>query len=261
MRSAKFLNVEVLRNWKPTRIEEIADKGCPGLVVRGGPSGVKSFIRGRTRVRIGYWPETTLAQAREALAAHREKRRAEAPGQIPTVRELAESYKLRVLDQYRDTAAQVFNIIKRHILSVIGDRPAREVEPPEIVGLVDAAKEPMEADVNGKRRTIGGSDTARVALREAKAIFAHGVGRGVLKYSPAETLKARDFGITAHKRKRRLNAQEIEALFQALDLNALLDGTAKPARLSATVRLALAFLLPAPSARTHSWGPAGTSST
>jgi hypothetical protein len=83
-------------------------------------------------------------------------------------------------------------------LSRIGDRIAREVKPPEIADIVRAAKEQR---VNGNRR-IGGAETARRVLREAKAIFAHGVGTGVLDHSPAATLQARSFGISAHSRRR-----------------------------------------------------------
>jgi len=66
MRKVK-LTSEWLLNWRPARREEVADAVCRGLVVRGGPSGAKTFYRWtdakdlatgivrRQRVKLGRW--------------------------------------------------------------------------------------------------------------------------------------------------------------------------------------------------------------
>jgi len=69
--------------------------------------------------------------------------------------------------------------------------------------------------------------------------------------SPAGVMRARAFGLRATSRSRVLDAEEVRAFFRALDLTALLEGTAKRARLSPTVRLALAFQIYVP-LRSHS---------
>jgi integrase len=104
------------------------------------------------------------------------------------------------------------------------------------------AKEPR---VVGGRR-LGGLGSGRVVLRELRAIFAHAVETGVLEMTPAGVLRARSFGLRAVSRSRVLDEHEIGAFFEALELTALLDGTAKARRLSPTVRLALAFQLYVP---------------
>lgn len=237
-----------LMNWRPSRIEEVRDRGTKGLVVRGGPSGMKTFLYGHARERLGYFPETSLTAAREKVAARRERRAAEVPGALPTVKALAESYRDNVLRPNRDSADETYAIIENHVLATLGERVARDVKPPEVAAVVEAAK---VRRVNGEGRRVGGPGTARVVLRECKSIFAHGVGKGHLQGSPAAALRARDFGIGATARRRWLKEPELRDLFTALDLNALLDGTAKPRRLSVTVRLALALLLYVP-VRSHS---------
>ena len=69
--------------------------------------------------------------------------------------------------------------------------------------------------------------------------------------TPAGVLRARSFGLRAVSRQRVLDADELKVFLAALDLTALLDGTAKPQRLSATVRLGIAFQLYVP-LRSHS---------
>jgi integrase len=84
-----------------------------------------------------------------------------------------------------------------------------------------------------------------------KAIFAAAVGSGSLEMTPAGVLQAPALGLKKTPRGRKLDADELKALFEALDLNAILDGTATPQKLSETVRLGIALLYYAP-VRSHS---------
>jgi integrase len=261
------LTSEWLGNWKPTRITEIADRGCKGLVVRGGPSGTRTFYRWtdvrdpagavkRKRVRLGSWPALSLADARKAVHDAREAREAETAGAIDlTVAQIATAYRRDVLS-HRERADEAWNIVRVHIVeaqpdprrSAFGEWSARLVRPADVAAVVRHAKEPRT--VEGRR--LGGPGVARVVLRELKALFAHAVETGALEMTPAGVMRARAFGLRAVSRNRVLDAEEIGAFFAALDLSALLDGTAKPQRLSPTIRLALAFQLYTP-LRSHSF--------
>lgn len=263
----RVLTSEWLAQWKPSRSEEVRDKGCKGLSVIGGPNGIKTFYRfesvrnpvtgepKRARMRLGRFPAMMLAEAREKVNEAREGKRTDLPGTALTVAQLADWYRKDVLQPNRESADDLWETIRIHILEAkpdprsppFGEWPARDVRAPEVGALVRAAKE--QRVVNGHRR--GGKRTAAVVLRELKSIFAHGVGMGALPTTPAGTLTASAFGLGSNERDRYLDANEIQELFKALDLTALLDGTAKPARLSETVRLGIAFQLYVPT-RTQS---------
>lgn len=79
------LTSEWIENWRPTKIQEIADRGTRGLVIRCGPTGVKVFYTWRNerdekgelrrrRVRLGVWPMLSLAAAQKIVHARRETR-------------------------------------------------------------------------------------------------------------------------------------------------------------------------------------------
>src|SRR5262245_35548869 len=89
-------SVERLRPPKTGTIE-IFDLGYPGLALRLGHGGAKSFeifyrVGGKLkREKIGRWPEISLAAARETW---RKTREAIAAGETPTVREGVKSSAL-----------------------------------------------------------------------------------------------------------------------------------------------------------------------
>ena len=127
---------------------------------------------------------------------------------------------------------------------------------PEIGAVVRAAavRRTIELTTDGGatiKRAVGGPAVARAALGEIKAMFAHGCATGALDATPAAVLQSRAFGLRKSERARFLDRDEIKSLFDALDLSALLDGTALPRKLSETVRLGIAFQLYVPT-RTHS---------
>lgn len=255
------LGSEWLSNWEPTRTTEIADRGCKGLVVRGGPSGVRTFYRWadarddatgavrRRRVKLGHFPALSLGAARKLVHEAREAR-VEATG---TVKEIADAYRRDVLS-HRERAGEAWNVVRVHVVEAqpdpkrppFGEWVASAVRPPDVAAVVRHAKEPRTVEAEGRARRLGGPGVARVVLRELRALFAHAVETGALEMTPAGVMRARSFGLRATSRTRVLDAEEIKALFAELDLGALLDGTAKPRRLSPTVRLALAFQLYVP---------------
>lgn len=271
------LGSEWLANWKPTRTTEVADRGCKGLLVRGGPAGVRTFYRWadarddatgkvrRKRVKLGHWPALSLGDARVLIHKAREARQSEAGPRDLAVGELAEAYRRDILERREPASlAWSWGLIRTHVLAAkpdpkrppFGEWPARTVQPSDVSAVIRAAKvertvELKAADGTAVVRSVGGPGAARAVLREVKAIFATAVGAGSLSMSPAALLQAKALGLKGTKRGRYLNADELKALFEALDLDALLDGTAKPRKLSPTVRLGIALLYYVP-VRSHS---------
>jgi integrase len=271
------LTSERLENWKPARRIEWADSGCKGLIVRGGPTS-KVFFRWadvrddatgkvrRKRIRIGEWPAVSLGDARAAVHDAREARDARTGGSVSlTVAQLAEDYRRDILMQREEASlAWSWGIIRTHVLAAkpdpklapFGEWLARDVRPPDVAAVVRAAKVERTVgvtNVKGEKvsRALGGPAAAKATLREVKAIFAAAVGAGSLEMSPAAVLQAKALGVKGTTRSRRLNAEEMKALFDALDLNAVLDGTAREQKLSETVRLGIALLYYCP-VRSHS---------
>jgi integrase len=275
------LTSEWLAKWSPKKREEATDRRCRGLVVRAGPSGAKTFYRWvdvkdaatgrarRKREKLGRWAinggrgSLSLGDAREKFLAAQDVKRAEVDGTGAfTVADLAQAYRENVL-AHREEASNAWSwgIMRLHILDAqpdpkrppFGEWPARDVRPPDLRAVVNVAKvkDGRKTDAKGHARTVGGPAVARATLRELKAIFANAVGSGMLEMSPAAVMSAPALGLHGSRRHRWLDAAEVRALFAALDLTALLDGSAKPQRLSATVRLAIAFLLYTP-VRSHS---------
>ncbi|MGC3998076.1 MAG: integrase family protein [Anaeromyxobacter sp.] len=272
------LTTEWLGNWAPIKETEVSDRGCKGLVIRGGPAGGRTFYRWsdvrdtatgkvrRRRVKLGRWPALSLSEARKAVHDARETLKAERPGSPDlSVAQVAEAYRRDILAQREPASlAWSWGIIRTHVLAARPDPrgpefrewPARTVRAPDIAAVIRAAKMERTVEVRTEdggtvARKLGGAAAARAALREVKAMFAAAVGSGSLEMSPAAVLQASALGLKGTKRGRFLDSNELAALFEALDLNALLDGTAKDQKLSKTVRLGIAFLHYVP-VRTHS---------
>lgn len=259
---------EWLNQLQVSNVTEYTDTGCKGLVLRVGPNGIKTFYRWenerdakdprvfrRKRVKLGYFGrDMSLGDARDAVNKAREQMQSELPGAAVTVAQIAESYREVMLSK-RKSGDATWNTIRLHVLDALpyphrgpfGTWVANTVRAKDLAALVELAKEKR----TGGNRQRGGPGTAREVLREAKAIFNHGVRKAMLDSSPATALDAKAFGIEKSSRNRVLNADEIRAFFDVLDLNAILDGSAKERKLSQTVRLALAFQLYVPT-RTHS---------
>jgi hypothetical protein len=216
-------------------------------VVRIGPGGAsKVFFRWedardpatgkvrRRRVRIGAWPAVSLADARKAVLEARTLDRAEnSPSADLTVKQIAEAYRRDTLSHRKDrSAAWSWGIIETHVLPAKPNarRAVRRVERaqrtrPDIRAVVAAAVRHDGALVEdpGKTmmRAVGGRPW-RAVLGEIKAIFAPcAVGRSALL--PRSYGAASDY---ASQNGPDINAED-QRLFAALDLTALLDGTAR----------------------------------
>ncbi len=272
------LTSEWLQNWRPKRKdEEVSDRGCRGLVFRGQPSGIKTAYRWtdvsddatgkvrRKRVRLGNWPALSLGEAHKLVHEARETKCAATGAVALTVAQLAEAYRRDILAQREPASlAWSWGIIRTHVLLAkpdakrppLGEWLARDVRPPDVAAVIRAARVERMVEITGKHgdkvtRNVGGPAAARATLREIKAMFAAGVGAGSLEMSPAAVLQAKALGLKKTPRGRKLDADEMKALFGALDLTAIVAGTAKDQKLSETVRLGIALLFYVP-VRTHS---------
>ena len=124
---------EWLSNWTPTRRTEISDRGCKGLVLRGGPTS-KVFFRWedardeatgavrRRRVRLGVWPALSLNDARKMINDAKEADAVEGTGD-ETVEHLAKAYQRDILSK-RDTSSAAW-FLGHHPQP----RPRRQAQP------------------------------------------------------------------------------------------------------------------------------------
>ena len=216
---------------------EYADAGCRGLRLRVEPTGRKVFVwyyqdNGKNRVltlgRYGDGEEClTLKKARKALEKAKEKRAdgvAVAPAaDIPQdVEELAERFYTQRIVPHRKRPDTVRQILDHDIIPVLGKCKLRSLTTPTVASMVEGV-------VNRGARTHAGS-----VLSITKQMFRFAEARGYIERSPAYALDRKDLGVVDTIRDRHLDAEEIKALWHALD---------KAPRMSTQVRIGLKILL------------------
>lgn len=139
---------------------------------------------------LGQYPDISLAEARKLasedrvkiqqgidVAAEKQRSKRETAGAW-TVRELAEDY-LRKADGRLEvsTLDGMRQRLRDYIYPLIGNVPAREVRPIELVTIVEKTS----------KKSL---HVARLVLVVLKAVFAHGLGRHVIEFDPASQVKA-----------------------------------------------------------------------
>ncbi|MCU7858644.1 MAG: site-specific integrase [Candidatus Thiodiazotropha sp. (ex Lucinoma kastoroae)] len=195
---------------------ELADKGCAGLRLRVMPTGTKSFfwyykVGKKTHgLNLGRYPETSLKAARVAINKAKERHR-EGESVTPqadnpkTVRELAEKfYTGRILPQ-RKRPEKVREILDRDILPAIGKRKLSIITTPIIAEAVERVV------------SRGAVAHAGKVLAILKQMFRYAEGRGFMDRNPAYSLDRKDLGVREGIRGRYLNADEIKAVWHALE--------------------------------------------
>jgi integrase len=227
---------------------ELADKKCPGLLMRFGTKGPPTFRwkaqdgDRRRYVYLGPWSpagkpgHVTLAQVREWLRRLREaskvgrlaeveaeltawlaegmdpisKGKAEAPAG-PTVKEVAEEwYKRRILPVRTDPKS-VRRTLDNDIIPAVGDRVFSEVDELDLGRIVDAVVD------------RGAKVYAGTILSHIKQLWRWAQGRGYLKVgairlgNPAAALEAASFRVVKGKRSRYATDTELRAIWLRLD--------------------------------------------
>lgn len=229
-----------LDNLKPKaqRIE-LADKACPGLRLRLEPSGRRTFVwyyhdasAGKNKVKtLGRYGDgegcITLSEARKALSSAKERHIDGVPVSPPadtpkTVEKLAELFYERRIVPYRKRPDVVRDILDKDILPRLGKLPIATLTAPTVASMVESV-------VDRGAKTHAGK-----VLSVAKQMFRFAEGRGYIDRSPAYALDRKDLGVVDNIRDRHLDADEIKALWTAIE---------KAPRMSVQVRAGLKILL------------------
>ena len=216
---------------------ELADKAKPGLRLRVEPSGTRTFVwyysdDGKTKVlKLGRYGTgegcISLKAARDALDKAKEKHReGERPGLAAdapdTVEKLAELFYERRILPHRTRPDVVRTVLDKDVIPKLGKRKLQTLTAPTVAGVVESVVDRGAATHAGKVLTI------------LKQLFKFAESRGYIDRSPAYALDRKDLGVVDNIRDRHLGADEIKAVWRALNL---------APRLSLTVQLAAKVLL------------------
>jgi len=223
-----------LQRLKPsTKQFDVAVAIAPGLVVRVGVSGKKTFRwdRGRGQkpriITYGQSPELSLKQARDAHEKVRQQFKDGAIGQLEagtpkTITELAELfYKDRIVP-VRKRPEIVRQVLDHDILPVIGSMRITSVSTMIVRQVVKKVVD-RGATVHAGR-----------VLAIMKQLLGFGATLGVLEYNTALPLKKIDLGIEDNQSDRTLSHDEIKLFWNALNTTP---------RLSIQTKTALKLLL------------------
>ena len=211
----KVLTAAAVKRAKPpaTGQVEIFDRGYPGLSLRvsygGGKAwGVHYRLEGKLRRKtLGFYPSTTLAEAREAW---REVRRLVALGQDPGTkpRKTSDTVANVVADWIKrdkreakpSTIYQIESVLRRDVLPLWGGRDIGSISKREIHELLDAIVD----------RAPG---TARSVHSHLMSLFRWAVGREIIaaNANPMTGVKAPKAG----KRERVLSDEELRSIWIA----------------------------------------------
>lgn len=229
-----------IRQAKPTeKAYKLTDGG--GLFLLVQPTGSKLWrmkyrFDGKEKLlALGAYPDTTLAAARKAHAAAREKLAANIdPGQAKkeakrAARVAAENsfeavarawWKSWKADRTEGTASAALRALELHVFPYIGKRPFASVEPAEILDLLRR----LEA------RSL--TDTLKRVRGRISEIYIYGIASGLAKSNPAEGLHK---AVRPHKEEHRpaLRSADLRDFFIRLDA----------VRISLPVKLALRLLV------------------
>ncbi|WP_041448140.1 hypothetical protein [Anaeromyxobacter sp. Fw109-5] len=258
------LTSEWLDNWRPARIQEVADRGTRGLSVRCGPTGKKVFYTWvneladpaaitrkdgaaprryrRRRLPLGEFPMLSLAGARKMLHDRRETR-AQATYNATVG---------RLLDLFieRGQASEyTADLLKKHV-APIRSLVAVTLPPPTLPDLVAKVQ---KGYVDEKGRAVGGPAVADKVRGGLRSLFGWAQRQGHFPADrplPTLGLVREDFkGIGWQARERSPSEGELHRLFAALGIGAAehleIDLAVSP-RIPLASRLAVLLLMHVP---------------
>lgn len=176
-------------------------------------------IGGRAKeLSLGRYPDLTLSQARDLAARKRvdvQQGIDVAAVRRATIRQAASAWTFRQLaeDYLEKNASRLAEAtiyarkqqLRDYVYKRIGNVPAKDVSPLEIVELIESA-------------TKKSMHVARLVLIAVREVFAHGVARHVLGNDPTSQIKARAVigGIRNQRERIKLSAAELAILFSKL---------------------------------------------
>jgi integrase len=209
----KALTAKTIESLKPgTRRYDVHDILCPGLSVRVGKQGQKTFtVKYRyglkqRRLRLGVHPRISLVQARQkALAALRNvdegidpaARRRQVSTRVETV---CEDFIRQYAKPRQRSWPETERILQRELVTAYGQRDIREIKRGDILELMDAAVE------------RGSTYQANRILSHVRKLLNWCLERGIIDATPIAGLKA---PTREHSRDRVLCDDEIKAVLKA----------------------------------------------
>jgi hypothetical protein len=216
----QLLTTTWIEGWAPTKNQEIADRGCPGLTLRGGPSGRKTFYRWgyvraedgarkRARVEIGPFPSTSLDAAHKEVHDARELRGQES--YAATVGSLLDLFIER-----GQASAYTAALLRKHLEPI---RTARAATLEKDV-LGDLVAKVQKGYRDGAGRLVGGPAVADKVRGGLRSLFAFAQRQG--KYPadrllPTLGLVKGDFGGIGWQARERVPSEgELHRLLDAL---------------------------------------------
>ncbi|MBK8889518.1 MAG: site-specific integrase [Dechloromonas sp.] len=202
----------------------VAKSDGDGLTFTLSPSGVASWVLryrhgGKAKEKtIGRYPDISLADGRRFAAEDRasiqrgtdvamEKKKAKlTTANAWTVQQLAEDYLEKASGRLATaTIKGRRQQLRDYVFPLIGNMPAREVEPLLLVDIVE-------------RVTVKSRHVARLVLIALREVFGHGIARHVVAGDPSAHIKSNSvIGPRPTSRSRiKLSEPELRALLPAL---------------------------------------------
>jgi integrase len=196
----------------------VTDKGTRTFMVIRRPKGERRLVNHV----LGTYPAMSLAEARDAAAdaldllkkgerpldvekeRRREKKERAERLRADTFEAVAEDFIKRHVKKLR-SAGEVAAIVRRDLVSALGDRQVTEIDRRAVVKLIDK--------INDRR----GMYAARHAFATARKLFNWAVERGVLERSPCEGIKAASLHGVPAARDRVLSDDELRRVWSATD--------------------------------------------
>lgn len=209
----KALTAKTIEALKPsTRRYDVHDVLCPGLSVRVGKQGQKTFtVKYRyglkqRRLRLGVYPRISLAQAREkALEALRNVDEGTDPAalrrQLSTrVETVCEDFIRQYARPRNSSWREAERILQRELVAGYGQRDIRDIKRADVIELMDAAIE------------RGSAYQANRILSHIRKLLNWCLERGIIDATPIAGLKA---PTRERSRDRVLDDDEITAVLRA----------------------------------------------
>jgi integrase len=206
------LGIERLRPPKQGSVE-IFDLGYPGLALRVGHGGAKSFelfyrIDGKLkRQGLGRWPEVSLSRARDTW---RKTREAIAKGERPAGMHAAPFFE-SVVEEWlkRDQAKnkpssfyQVTRAVENDLLPAWRGRTVDKIGKADVIALLDAIED------------RGAPAMARLVARYVRRFFRWCIERDLIKADPTQGLPR---GGNGKSRDRVLSDDELRSVWRAAE--------------------------------------------
>ena len=215
------------------KVYDVRVAHCPGLYVRVGKSGIKSFRwdRGRGQkprhITHGTFPALSLKQAKQAQEKARQQHVdgviEELAADVPkTINALAETFYSDRIVPKRKRPEAVRQVLDHDILPLIGKMKPSSVSAAAVRKVVRVVVD-RGATVHAGR-----------VLAILKQMLRFGVALGVIDSNPAEAFDNDILGIESNQRDRVLAADEIKLFWDALE---------DAPKLSIQVRVALQLLI------------------